>query len=132
MSLTFRRNGIYRHRFMWWYPWSVTDWWKPRAFRGGDEWCNDSIGLIIPPFGAAVLFWRPGKLRAMPCSEEWGAMDGEQRADYAPCGYYHGGRIRKGGHLHWETGICEEARTWLRLAAPPVPSSHGASGNMGG
>lgn len=113
---TFRRGGIYRPRWQWWYPWSVTDWWKPRAFKGGDEWCNIPVCFVVPPFGGVALFWKPGRRRTMPCPEEWDLMGDEQRADYAPCGYLHGGRIRRGGHSHWETGVCDGAAEWLKTA----------------
>jgi hypothetical protein len=112
MSLTFRRDGIYRRRFMWWFPWSVTDWWRPRAFRGGDEWCNDSAALVLPPLGCLVLFWRPGRRRTMPCREDWALMDERQRADYAPCGQLHGGRVREDAHDHAD-GVCDFARSWI-------------------
>lgn len=112
---TFRRNGVYRRRFMWWYPWGVTGWWQPRVFRGGDEWCNDSAALVAPPLGAFILFWRPGRLRTMPCAEEWAWLNDDERADYAPCGYLYGGRVRYDAHHHFETGVCETARKWLDL-----------------
>lgn len=110
---TFSRKGITRPRFMWWFPWSVTRPWLPRVFRGGDEWCNDSLGFVLPPAGALIVFWRPGRLRTMPCPDEWEVMDNEQRADYAPCGYLWAGRIRKHGHQHWDTGTCAEGLAWL-------------------
>lgn len=116
---TFRRGGIYRPRFMWWYPWTVTRPWLPKIWRGGDEWCNDSACVKVPFLGAFILFWRPGKLRTMPCPEEWDAMCADQQADYAPCGWLHGGRVRDGGHEHVMTGACDEARVWLeRLPSP--------------
>jgi hypothetical protein len=117
-AATFRRSGIYRNRWQWWFPWSVTDWWKPRVFQGGDEWCNDAVCFVLPPLGCLVQFWRPGRLRKMPCCVEWGWLGDEERADYAPCGRLHGGRWRDGGHAHWETGICEEAAEWLKTAVP--------------
>ena len=58
---TFRKSGIYRRRWQWWFPWSVTDWWKPRPFRGGDEWCDDSACMVLPPFGChefRTALWR--------------------------------------------------------------------------
>lgn len=109
---TFRRDGIYCRRFQWWFPWGVTDWWKPCPFRGGDEWGNPSVCLVLPPFGCLVLFWRPGRLRTVPCLEERALMDDWQLADYAPCGYLYGGRLREGAHHHIN-GLCDEARAWL-------------------
>lgn len=109
---TFRRNGIYRHRWFYYYPWGLTRWWLPGISRGADEWCNVSVILKVPFIGALVIFWRPGRLRAMPCPIEWAEMDEWQRANYAPCGVNHGGRIREGAHEHWE-GACDEARAWL-------------------
>jgi len=114
----FRRSGIYRRRFQVWYPWSVTDWWQPRWFTGGDEWCNDSFCLVIPPFGCLVVFWRPGPLRDLPCPADWRSVSEADRADYAPCGRLHGGDWRDGAHAHWETGICDEARHWLDCILP--------------
>lgn len=110
---TFRRDGIYRHRFMWWFPWGVTNWWLPRVSRGGDEWCNDSLVFTTPPLGAFVIFWRLGRRRTMPCPADWAGLPGYERADYAPCGQYWNGRISGTGHAHWETGVCDEARRWL-------------------
>lgn len=122
---TFRRDGIYRRRFFWWFPWGVTDWWKPGVSRGGDEWCNDSFVFAVPPFGALVLFWRPGRLRAMPCAECWTLEDEQARADYAGCGYLHGGRVREAAHHHVDVWPCDQAKRWLRehpsaAPAPPV------------
>lgn len=116
---TFRKDGIYRRRFQWWYPWGVTSWWKPRPFRGADEWCNESACLVLPPFGCLVVFWRPGRLRTIPCPEDWAHMDDGERAGYAPCGRYYGGRIHNDGHDHAETGICDEARAWLSRRDAP-------------
>lgn len=110
-------TGIYRPRWQWWFPWNVTDWWKPRAFKGGDEWCNIPACFNVPPFGCLVLFWKSGPRRTMPCPDEWGAMDDWQRADYAPCGRYHGGRINWAAHSHSD-GPCGEAAKWLRTATP--------------
>lgn len=56
-------------RLMWWSPTTLTRWWMPKPFRGADENCNPSIAVVIPPFGALVLFWRPGPLRTTPCAE---------------------------------------------------------------
>jgi hypothetical protein len=63
-------------RLMWWPPTTLTCWWKPTIFKGEDEFCNPSIAAIIPPFGALILFWRPGPLRTRPCTE-CAALNGE-------------------------------------------------------
>lgn len=47
-------------RFMWWAPWKVTRPWLPRVFRGGDEWHNASIAVVIPPLGCFIWFYEPG------------------------------------------------------------------------
>lgn len=45
-------------RFMWWNPWSgVTDPWKPRFFRGCDEWHNKSVAVVLPFMGCFIFFW---------------------------------------------------------------------------
>lgn len=108
-------TGIYRPRWQWWAPWGVTDWWLPRAFPGGDEWCNVPLCLVIPPLGCLAVF-PPGRRRTMPCAEEWGHMDDSQRADYAPCGRYHGGRVNWDAHDHLD-GPCEDAARWLETGA---------------
>ena len=105
-AMTFRSNGVYRRRFQWRFPWGVTDWWLPRTFRGGDEWCNDSACAVIPPLGCFVLFWHPGRLRTMPCMADWSIMSDEDKADYAPCGRSYGGKSRRGGHSHFEHPSC--------------------------
>ena len=119
MSETFRRGGIYRPRWHFWYPWTCTDWWKLRLpSRGGDEWCNDSVVLPLWFLGNVVIFWRPGRLRTMPCPNEWSVMCEDQRADYAPCGQLHGGRIRDEAHHHVMIGACDEAIRWLADLPP--------------
>jgi hypothetical protein len=81
-------------RFMWWAPWSVTRPWLPRfSARGGDEFCNDSVTLILPFLGAFIVFWQPGPLRDFPCDECWALLDDEARDDYLPGGYLEGGRV---------------------------------------
>lgn len=114
---TFTRNGIYRPRWQVWYPWSCTRWWAPRLpSRGGDEWCNDSVILPFWFLGSLVVFWRL-KRRSMPCPEDWALMSDDDRADYAPCGYYWDGRISEDGHEHRDTGMCDVARQWLDTRA---------------
>jgi hypothetical protein len=111
---TFRRGGMYRRRFQWWYPWNVVRWWQPRWFQGSDEWCNDSICFVMPPFGCLVIFWRPGRLRTLPCEEDWRYLDELARADYAPCGYLRNGCLNRDSHHHQYTELsCDIARTWL-------------------
>lgn len=56
-------------RLMWWPPAALTRWWMPAVFRGADENCNPSVGIVVPPMGAFILFWRPGPLRTEPCDE---------------------------------------------------------------
>lgn len=109
------RSGIYRPRWQWWFPWGVTRWWLPRAFKGGDEWCQVPACFVIPPLGGVALYLGPR--RTMPCAEEWDGMDEAQRADYAPCGRYHGGRLNWAAHHHYD-GACGEAKAWLRALGP--------------
>jgi hypothetical protein len=115
---TFRRDGVYRDRWQYWAPWGVTRPWLPHVFRGGDEWCNDSICLVIPLLGCLVIFWRPGKQRTVPCAVEWAEGNITWRADYAPCGRYHGGKISTGKHAHWKSWPCDEAVAWLASGEP--------------
>jgi hypothetical protein len=118
LDRTFRRDGIYRRRWQWWYPWGVTSWQLPRVFRGGDEWCNDSACFVVPPFGCLVVFWRRGPLRTMPCQADWKLMNDSERADYAPCGYLYGGRINHQAHHHNMSGVlCADATLWLQVVA---------------
>jgi hypothetical protein len=113
MDGTFRKSGIYRHRWQWWFPWSVTDWPDRRTFPGADEYCNESIGVVLPPFGCLVVFYQPGRLRRVPCEECWEQLQDWQQADYAPCGWLHGGRLREHAHHHVIVGPCAEAQEWL-------------------
>jgi hypothetical protein len=50
--------SIYRKRWQYWPPWETTDWWRPNGMFGSDEYGNPSLLLIIPPFGAFVVFYR--------------------------------------------------------------------------
>jgi len=121
------RSGIYRPRWQWWMPWGVTDFWKPRVFRGADEWCHVSFCVVAPPLGCLVLFWQPGRRRTVPCPEDWGLMDDRLRAGYAPCGRYHGGRVNWDAHDHLD-GACEEAERWLdETGSGLLPSRDGMS-----
>jgi hypothetical protein len=111
------RSGIYRHRWQWWAAWGVTDFWLPRVFKGGSEWCEVPLCFVVPPLGCFVIY-PPGRRRVMPCAECWAERNEVERADYAPCGRYHAGRINWNGHAHWETGVCADAAEWLRTAEP--------------
>ena len=86
----FRQINIGR-RFMYWPPWTVSDPWMPRMKRGGDEWCNPSVQVILPFAGAFIWFTSTG--RTMPCDEDWAIMPADMRADYLPGGYLEGGRV---------------------------------------
>lgn len=111
-------------------PWGVTDWRVPRVFRGGNEWCSPSLAFVVPPFGCLVVFWKPGRRRTVPCPACWQVLDDAGRADYAPCGRYHGGRLNQAGHAHWETGVCGEAERWLEAHSPGavLPGEFGRPG----
>lgn len=52
-------------------PWGCTRWWLPavRYYRGGDEYCNNTLLIRLPLLGH-VIFWKPwGRLRTTPCDE---------------------------------------------------------------
>lgn len=57
------RNGIYRNRWQYWWPWSTTRPWLPRYFNGSDENCNLSACFVLPMLGCVVIFWQPGPQR---------------------------------------------------------------------
>lgn len=63
---------IYRSRWQYHAAWTITRPWLPRAGTGADEFCNDSVYVVLPLFlGMVVVFWRPGKLRVEedgPCT----------------------------------------------------------------
>lgn len=110
----FTHDGVYLHRFMWWYPWGVTKWWCPRAFLSGDEWCNIPVCINAPPLGCFIFFRPFGRLRRLPCMSEWNVMTQEEQADYAPCGWLRGGRIDESAHHHSTMeSLCPEAWQWL-------------------
>lgn len=50
-------GSYYGKRFQWWGPHRVVQPWCPRVFRGGDEFCNDSIGIVVPFLGCVVIFY---------------------------------------------------------------------------
>lgn len=66
------RKGIYRNRWQYHPPWSVTRPWSPRCFRASDEFCNPSVYVQMPLIGGVVVFWKSGPLRVEadgPCAE---------------------------------------------------------------
>jgi hypothetical protein len=112
-----RWSGIYGKRIWWWFPWCLTRWWQPGISRGADEWCNPSL-VIKAPLAGALVIYPHRRRRLMPCPVEWEAMDKQQRADYAPCGWLYGGELRPGKHHHIDTWPCMTAELWLAIAAP--------------
>lgn len=59
------------HRWQYVPPWGCTRWALPRIafYRGGDEFCNDTLLVQVPLLGH-VVFWKPwGPLRTRPCDE---------------------------------------------------------------
>lgn len=68
-------------RFMYWPPYGVTQPWKPRMIRGGDEWHNKSTGIILPFIGGFIFFWerdfsREGEEHLHSCTrEKWGYVE---------------------------------------------------------
>ena len=55
---------IYRPRWQYHAVWTLTRPWLPRAGTGSDEFCNDSVYVVLPLFlGMVVVFWHPGQLR---------------------------------------------------------------------
>jgi hypothetical protein len=112
LDRTLQKNGVYRPRWQWWFPWSVTRWWLPRWFTGGDEWCNEPACLVIPPLGCFIVNLRP--LRKMPCAEDWARMSDFERADYSPCGFLYDGRLDHSRHHHSFAGrLCQASQEWL-------------------
>jgi hypothetical protein len=52
-------------------PWGCAGWWLPSVhyYRGGDEYCNNTLLIQLPLLGHAV-FWKPwGRLRTTQCEE---------------------------------------------------------------
>lgn len=61
------------HMRRWQYSplWGCTQWWLPsvRFYRGGDEYCNNTLLVQVPLLGH-VIFWKPwGELRTGRCAE---------------------------------------------------------------
>lgn len=77
-----RNEGYHRMRWWWSPPWKVTRPWLPRVLRfsHGDEFCNDTILVVLPLLGDIVVRYRQ-ELRYYPC-EECIANAGHQ-----PCRY---------------------------------------------
>lgn len=44
---------------MYWAPWGVTDPWKPRWWKGCDEYHNLAVSVILPFAGAFHWFYGP-------------------------------------------------------------------------
>lgn len=106
---------VYQKRWQWWTPRGTYRWWLPRVFAGADEWCNDSVAFVIPPFGCFVIFWRPKRMRVVPCDECWADLNVFYRADYAPCGWLHGGTTDMSRHAHFaDETLCEVSVEWLK------------------
>jgi len=63
------KGDYYSERWQYWAPWNVTNPWLPRMFRGGDEYCNPSVVIVLPLLGAFVWFYKRGPLRTEPCDE---------------------------------------------------------------
>lgn len=59
-----------RARLMWWSPLGTTRWWVPRVFRGCDEWCNPSLGVVVPPLGTFIVFYGRRFSRYGPSHDE--------------------------------------------------------------
>lgn len=72
-------------RLMYWPPGGVTRPWLPRVFRGGDEWHNPSIGIVVPFLGALIVFYGRGYTRH-GIEHLWGAgPEGTEGAFHEDC-----------------------------------------------
>ena len=77
-------------RFLWWSPRLVTQPWRPRVFRGCDEWHNPSWAIVLPFLGCFIVF--VGREFGRPVGGEhlWafvdGGWEGEFVDDCAICG----------------------------------------------
>lgn len=63
--------SIYAKRWTYTAPWGCSRWALPvvKYYRGGDEFCNNTL-LIQLPFLGHVVLWRPwGKLRTARCEQ---------------------------------------------------------------
>jgi hypothetical protein len=69
------RGSYYRPRWQWWAPWDVVHPWLPRLFTGSDEFCNPSVGVVLPFLGCLVIFYARGPMRTTQC-DECIALDG--------------------------------------------------------
>lgn len=79
-------------RFMWWFPWATTHWYRLWIWTGANEWCHRSVCLDVPLAGTFIVFWER-RLRTVPCPECWAELPGWARADYLPGGYLEGGVV---------------------------------------
>lgn len=53
-------------RFMYWYPWGVSNPFMPSVSRGTDEHHNKSIIVVVPLLGAFIFFWERSFQRSGP------------------------------------------------------------------
>lgn len=64
-------GGYHRRRWWWSPPWKVTRPWLPRYMvcpKGGDEWCNPTILIVLPLLlGDVVIRYKRGPLRHQAC-----------------------------------------------------------------
>lgn len=51
---------VYGGRWQYWSPLDVYRPWLPRVQRGSDEYGNPSAVIVVPPFGALVVFYGRG------------------------------------------------------------------------
>jgi hypothetical protein len=110
---------ILHERLWWWPPWGVTDWWRPRMWLGGDEWCNIPLCINIPPFGAFIIYGQLRPLRNFPCRECWYYISKhpEDVAAYLPGGYlYRGGPIPYIEQWHIDNALAKIDDSLRRLA----------------
>ena len=52
-------KDIHFWRIQYWWPWRVTDVWRPRIEKSCDEWHNKSYLVVIPFVGVVVWFFGP-------------------------------------------------------------------------
>jgi len=75
--------SVYARRWQYAPPWGCTRWWLPAVhyYRGGDEYCNNTLLVQLPLLGHVVL-WKPwGRLRTTIC-DECMAKEREEASEY--------------------------------------------------